>query len=125
MKNVLTLSLAVALFTLGLAITASAKQKILNAEEIEALIKGKTVSVTRKRDGQKWRIYFAPNGEGYETLDAAIGIWKVTTKGKQCSGWARVKCASIADLGNGTYARLKRDGKAAVLWTKIVDGNDL
>ncbi len=119
----LSITLASAVI-LGGASSAIAN-KTLSADEVKKLITGKTVHVTRKHDGKQWKLYFAPDGKGYQTADSAAGTWEIKDNGEHCASWATLKCAKIADLGNSQYARLKPNGDVAVTWTKIEDGKKL
>lgn len=119
----LSIALASA-FVLGGATSALAS-KTLSADDVKKLITDKTVHVTRKHDGKQWKIYFAADGKGYETAGDVAGTWEVKDSGEHCVTWAPLKCAKVADLGNGTYARLKGNGDVAVTWTKIEDGKHL
>lgn len=105
--------------------TASAGEKKLSGDEISALITNKTVSVTRKKDGKKWKMFFGADGKAYESADAPTGDWKVDGN-KQCSMWINgpAKCTHIVDLGGGKYAR-KSGKKLFVTWDAFADGKQL
>lgn len=111
-----------------LALTAMAGSmagdRILSADEVKKLISGNTVRVTLVSNGDQWSIFFAPDGKGYESKDQARGTWEVKDNGEHCASWAKLKCAKVADIGGGKYARLKPDGEQAVTWT-IEAGNKL
>jgi hypothetical protein len=96
-------------------------EKMLSGNEIKALVSGKTVHVT-KGSSTKWRIYHAPNGSA-EVDNGETSDWSVEGD-KHCNSGAPLRCASIRDNGDGTYARLKPNGSPGVVWTKIVDGKD-
>jgi hypothetical protein len=105
--------------------TSVSADRTLGAAEIKALITDKTVHVTRKKDGAQWKIFFAADGKGYESAGEAKGTWEVKDNGEHCTSWAPLKCAKIANLGDGNYARLSPNGDVAVTWTKIEDGKQL
>jgi len=105
--------------------TPALGNKTLSADEVKKLISDKTVHVTRKHDGKQWKIYFAADGKGYQSADSAAGTWEVKENGEHCVTWAKLKCAKVADLGGGQYARLNGNGDVAVTWTKIEDGKKL
>ena len=101
-----------------------AEQKTLSGEALKTLITGKTVSVTHKQSGKQWKMYFGADGK---TADSKGGsdTWEVNANGEHCNTFAKLKCAKVADMGDGTYARLTPNGDIAVIWTKIEDGKHL
>ena len=111
-----------------LALTAMAgslaADRILNADEVKKLISGNTVRVTQINNGKQWSIFFAADGKGYESKDQVRGTWEIKENGEHCASWAALKCAKVADIGGGKYARLKPSGEQAVTWT-IEAGNKL
>lgn len=122
-KNVVS-GMLIPLALVAMPSLSSAEQKILSAAEVKALITGKTVSVTFKKNGKQWKMYFSPEGKSFRD-NGKEGEWKVTDEGQHCITGIKFKCAKVADLGDGTYARLKSNGKPSVIWTKIEDGKHL
>lgn len=119
--NIACLVLASAL----LAMPARA-ETVLSSDELKALISDKTVAVTRARDGAQWKVYFAADGS--QVSRGAINResrWWIDEDGRHCNAGVRLKCAQVVDKGDGTYARIKRNGEPAVIWTSIVDGRQL
>lgn len=103
---------------------SGADQKIVSGDALKSLISGKTVSVTHKMSGKQWKMFFAADGKS--TRDTGEeGTWEINDKGEHCNTGVKLKCAKVADLGDGTYARLKPNGSVAVTWTKIEDGKKL
>ena len=110
-----------------LAVTSGASfadQKIVDADTIKALITGKTVSVTHERSGNEWKMYFSPEGKSIRD-NGDEADWRINSEGQHCNTGVPLECAKVADLGNGTYARIKPNGDIAVIWTKIEDGKHL
>lgn len=125
-KTTLTLGLLAAFSMSVAAFTpAEAGGKKLSGDEIKALITGKTVSVTRKKDGKQWKMFFGADGKAFEEAGSAKGDWKVDGN-TQCSMWVngKAKCATIVDLGGGKYARTNGD-KVFVTWDAFADGKQL
>lgn len=111
----------------GLALAwgvALAGEKMLSKDELINLIKGKTVTVVVKSNGKQWKMYFSPDGKSIRD-NGDEGEWEVNDKGQHCNTGVKLKCAAVADLGGGTYARKKPNGDIAVTWTKIEDGKKL
>ena len=100
---------------------ASHAEKLLNGDEIKALISGKTVDVSLSSNSQ-WRQYFAADGSS-DRDNGEKSTWSVEGD-KHCNTASSLRCAAIRDNGDGTYARLKANGSPAVTWTKFVDGKD-
>lgn len=110
-----------------LAVTSGASfadQKIVGADALKALMSGKTVSVIHNNSGREWKMYFSPEGKSIRD-NGDEGAWEVNSSGQHCNTGVKLKCAKVADLGDGTYARLKPSGDIAVTWTKIEDGKHL
>ena len=101
-----------------------AEKRVLSGDELRALITDKTVQVTRAKDGAQWKVYFGADGKSLSS-DTGEGSWEVNGSGEHCNSGVRLKCAKVADNGDGSYARLKPNGDVAVTWTTIVDGKDL
>ncbi len=101
-----------------------ADNKVLNGDEIKALITGKTVHVTRKNDGAQWKIFFDVNGKAISS-QSGEGTWDINGSNEHCNSGVNLNCAKISDNGDGTYSRLKPNGDIAVIWTKIVNGKDM
>jgi hypothetical protein len=111
---------------LGLGISTTVRaERILSGDEVKELITDKTVYVTRHRDGKQWKAYFFADGSAFlDVKDMKKDTWHIDKKGRHCNTGVRLVCAPIQDNGDGTYSRLKPNGKKAVTWTKIVDGKD-
>lgn len=101
-----------------------AEQKIVSGGALKALLSGKTVSVTHKSSGKQWKMYFSADGKSIRD-NGDEGDWEISDSGQHCNTGIKLRCAKVADLGDGTYARLKPNGGVAVLWTKIEDGKHL
>jgi hypothetical protein len=101
-----------------------AADRVLSADEVKKLISGNTVRVTQINNAKQWSIFFAADGKGYESKDQARGTWEIKENGEHCASWAVLKCAKVADIGGGKYARIKPNGDHAVTWT-IEAGNKL
>lgn len=98
----------------------------LDGDALKQLINDKTVQVTRVKDGAKWRVYFAPDGKQITRGErSSEGKWWVDDAGKHCNDKGMLKCAQVVSNDDGTYARLKEDGKPLVVWSDIVQGNQL
>lgn len=94
--------------------------KVLSGDEIKALVTGKTVTV--EAPGGGWKQYFAPDGSS-ERDNGENSTWSIEGD-KHCNTAAKLRCAPVEANGDGTYARLKPDGRPAVSWTKFVDGKN-
>lgn len=100
----------------------------LSADEIKALITGKTVHAKHEKKGFTFSVYFAEDG-------GAIRKWKdgELQNGKylfkdnmHCINvGGGDKCATIEDNGDGSYKRLKNGKKHFITWQEVVDGKDL
>jgi len=94
--------------------------KVLSGDELKALLTNKTVSVAVVGKSVKWRQYFGPDGKSNRD-NGEESEWYVKDN-KHCNSAANLLCASVRDNGDGSYSRLKPDGKPAVNWTNIVEG---
>ena len=124
MRTILISAATAVILLLSSLVNSMAADRILTADEVKKLIAGNTVHVTLVSNGKQWKIFFAPDGKGYESESEARGTWEVKDNGEHCASWATLKCARIADLGDGKYARLKSGGDIAVTW-KIEAGKHL
>lgn len=112
-------AVGVALFFL--LVQASHASRVLNGDEIKALITNKTVLVST--GSKQWHQHFAADGSSARD-NGETSTWSV--EGDKHCNTASVKfpCAPIRDNGDGSYARIKDNGDVIVTWTKIVDGKD-
>lgn len=123
MKRALFIGLTAAVvFGLATNSPSHAGSKKLSADEIKALITDKTVSVVRKKDGKKWKMFFGSDGKAWQGANAPKGEWSLKGN-KQCSHWVNgpARCAEIHDLGGGEYGR-KLGKKLFVTWTAFAEG---
>lgn len=101
---------------------------VLSADEIKALIVGKTVHAKHEKKGFTFSAYFNEDG-------SLIRKWK---DGELQNGKYFFKdnmhcinvddgdkCATMEANGDGTYKRLKNGKKHVITWQKLVDGKDL
>ena len=100
----------------------------LSADQVKAIIAGKTVHAEHLKKGFDFKVYFDADGE--TAIRQQQGETTTTTYSfqgkKHCIKWrGRNRCAFIQDNGDGTYSRINRKGKAKVKWVKIVEGKDL
>lgn len=120
--RLLHLSSAVLLLALIAVFSHARAGKALSGDEVKALITGKTVSVKRNVDSSAWKSYFTDDGSAFLDNSPEKKSWHVDDKGRHCNTDVKLKCAVVADNGDGTYSRMKPNGEPAVTWTKIVDG---
>ncbi|TNF92531.1 MAG: hypothetical protein EP297_13235 [Gammaproteobacteria bacterium] len=112
---------------IGISFQANAGN-VLSADEIKALITGKTVHAKHEKKGFTFSAYFAEDGsairkwKGGELQD---GKYSFKDNMHCINVGGGDKCATIEDNGDGTYKRLKGGKKHFITWQRIVDGKDL
>lgn len=123
MKNfIITVAITVSLMS---ATAPAYSDETLSADQIKALINGKTIHVTVIKNGKTWNMYHAPDGTSHDSR-GGTGKWNVTDDGQHCNESPKVKakCGKVVSKGDGTYIRTKLDGTPLVTWTDIVDGKN-
>ena len=128
--RITTLRLALCVITGSLlASTASYAETVLNAEEVSALIVGKTVNAHHLVKGHDFKVYFSPDGEtAYRTTKKGVKetTYVIQEDGRHCIFLkGRDRCAKIINNGDGTYSRLNKSGEKKVLWKSFDQGNTI
>ncbi|MBI5936449.1 MAG: hypothetical protein HY850_01215 [Betaproteobacteria bacterium] len=97
----------------------------LNADAVKKLITGNTAH-TQRGNGAVLKNYFAPDGKiiRHENGETSEGTWMVKDDGMHCVEGIAGGCASIVKNGDGSYDRVRSNGKVAVTWTTVVNGKD-
>ena len=107
-------------------VALSAEPDYLGADELTALIVGKTIEVA-DTSRVLFRVYFDADGQRYGLQqDGEYALpWRVLPDGTQCVTTSTGDdCARVARNGDGTYTRY-RDGSAVNLWLQIIPGKVL
>lgn len=100
----------------------------MSADQIKALIAGKSMHAEHMIKDFEFDLYFDADGE---TAHRSQGgdTTKTTYKfkgDKHCIFWKGAnRCAFIRDNGDGTYSRVNGRDKEIIKWSNIVDGNKL
>ncbi len=118
--------IAAASMAIAATVALSAEPDYLGADELKALIMGKTIEVG---DPSRvlFRVYFDADGQRYALQDGGEYAlpWRVLPDGTQCVTTSEGDdCARVARNGDGTYTRY-RDGSAVNLWLQIIPGKAL
>jgi hypothetical protein len=130
MKNNIAIRLAFTLtLVLGMASSALAG-KALSADELKALIVGKTVSAHHNIKDKDFKVYFDADGTMVQILangKKREGSYEISSSGEHCVDIGGTdNCAMIEDNGDGTYTRvLSNNDKRVIDWTAFTDGNKL
>jgi Zn/Cd-binding protein ZinT len=103
----------------------------MSADEVKALISGKTTYGKGLKKDFTVVTYFAADGtmDGTKDGNRRKGKWSVKGNGKQCVEFddGKNNCRYIKDNGDGTYSKVKVKGSGkeipTVLWESIKDGN--
>jgi hypothetical protein len=98
----------------------------LGAEEVRALILGRTVEV-RDETGAVARVYFSADGRrlALQGNEEYALPWRILPDGTHCvTDTAEDNCARIIRNGDGTYTR-HRDGAPSYRWMKFLPGKAL
>ena len=100
----------------------------LTGEQIEDLVKGKTVHAQHLLKGFKFTVYFDSDGETAVRKENGVATettYRVTGD-KHCIFWnGKDRCASLRDNGDGTYTRVNARGKDVVVWKSFDHGKNL
>lgn len=104
--------------------------KVLSADEVKALVSGKTVHAKHEKKGFNFSVYFNADGSvvrKWKNDTLQDGKWFFKDNLHCINVGGSDKCGSIEDNGDGTYSRLKNgdSNKRFITWTKIVDGKNL
>jgi len=113
--------------TVGLMLSGNVfAAKTLNADEVKALITGKTADAEQLIKGFKFKVYFNPNGDLNQLKEdgnKVDGSWQVDAQGQHCVNFgAGDQCATVVDNGDGSWTRINMAGKPVVNWKNFVDG---
>jgi hypothetical protein len=123
-------SLKSAMTALGIALTAAsafcAEPEFLAADELRALILGKTIEALDS-EGFTYRVYFDASGQRLAKQGDREQVlpWRIRPDGSHCVATGTGEdCARVARNGNGTYTRY-REGTAVTHWLKLLPGKAL
>lgn len=128
MKRLLGLGLVVGLSVAGAPWSSAVAGEALSADQIKALISGKTVYAKHLKKGFDFKVYFDADGKTAIRDDGGNPVETTYSfdGDKHCLEWkGKNRCAQIVDNGDGTYSRLNKSGKAFIIWNRFVDGKDL
>jgi hypothetical protein len=117
---------AIVIVALAAASAFSAELEYLRADELRALIVGKTIEV-QNPDGSRFRVYFDSNGQRLaRQADGEYALpWLIHSDGTHCvKTGTGDDCARVASNADGSYTRY-RDGNAVVRWLRILPGKVL
>ncbi len=127
----------VAALCMGVFIGTASAADYMSADEIKALISGKTTHGVGLKKDFTVVTHFAPDGSlmGERNGNKRTGSWNVTDDGQHCVDFSDGKnnCRFIKDNGDGTYSRVKVKTKGngttvhipVVKWERIEEGNAL
>lgn len=101
---------------------------VLSIDKVKSLVIGNTVEASHLKKDFEFKVYFDLDGvTAYRKQNG--DIVKTTYKfeeNKHCIYWKdKDRCANIVDNGDGTYNRVKPNGKSFVKWIKVVKGKVL
>ena len=123
MKKTLITIISASLF---ISVSACAEEKVLNAEEAQALFSGKTFDGFNEDKGKPYKVYSAPDGTMiHQNKKRTKEItWKIDSRGRHCAYFNKKKCGKVVSVGDGVYHKLKGDEHSHTL-KNFVDGNKL
>lgn len=111
---------------LAAASALSAEPAYLEADELRALIVGKTIEA-QSPDGFTYRVYFDSNGQRLARQgDGEYALpWRIRDDGTHCvTTGTGDDCARVARNDDGSFTRY-RDGNTVVRWLRILPGKAL
>ena len=128
MKKISTLLLTLFVFS-GTVAAAD----YMTADEVKALMSGKTFDGLYLPKDKKFQAYEDPDGthnvyypkKGKHSKNRK---WSVNEKGQHCTTskkWDGFRCTNVKDAGNGEYHKITDDGEHTHTLTNFRDGNKL
>lgn len=133
MNNTFNLCITTTILLLVTGTTAFAGD-YLSADDVTALVSGKTFDGIHLKNDYTYKAYASPDGTVRQVKssgDSKTGKWSVKPDGKQCIEWDGtdvVKCFHIKDNGDGSYTKVKIKGDKVILllrWSNFTEDNHL
>ena len=124
MKKTLVSIFSVSLF---FGIVAHAEEKLLTAEEAQALFSNKTFDGFNEEKGKDYKVF--SSADGVHNLQKSNGKmkegeWRIDDKGRHCVKFKKEKCTKVIAVGDGIYEKHRR-GEHTHTLKNFVDGDQL
>lgn len=124
MKNISSAGLI--LFSLIFSTNLFAGQP-LSKDQVNTLIRGKTIHAEHIKKGFKFTVFFGENGKAIRNRNGNIieGTYSFRENMHCVNFGGGEKCATIEDNDDGSYKRLKNGKKHVITWNKVTQGKNL
>ncbi len=108
-------------------VSVHADEKVLTAEEAQALFSNKTFDGFNEDKGKSFKVYSSADGvHNLQKISGKMkeGTWRIDDRGRHCVKFKKKSCTRVILVGDGVYHKIKGDEHTHTL-KNFVDGNQL
>lgn len=103
-------------------------ENVLSADEAKALFANKTFDGYQEIKEKEFMVYSAADGTHtvhFSSGKVKVGTWSINDEGKHCVELSKLRCTKVISVGDGTYQKIKDNGKHTHTLSNFRDGNQL